>query len=116
MFLAVSRLAFNIYSWNSVLLNKAIVIAGVLYFYGHFALAKEYQASSRDELIQLTKQLQPGDRQRIKPGTYRGGIQISGIAGTAEAPIVIEAMDESDPPLFSGGGSAIHISGCNYLT
>ncbi len=59
---------------------------------------------------------QPGWRIVIAPGTYRGGIFASGILGTAEAPLVIEAADPQKKPTFQGGTESLHLTNCTYVT
>lgn len=58
----------------------------------------------------------PGTAVVLAPGVYPGGIFASGIAGTADAPIVLEAADPMRPPVIRGGGFAIQLSGVRYVT
>jgi len=58
---------------------------------------------------------EPGTTIRIAPGVYRGGIYFQR-SGTVDQPIVIEAADPADPPVFQGGGTAIQLGGCSYVT
>jgi hypothetical protein len=58
----------------------------------------------------------PGDHIRIAAGRYRPGIWVNKMQGTAQQPIVIEGSDENSPPLFEGGGEAMHFARCNYFT
>ena len=59
---------------------------------------------------------QSGTRIRIAPGTYAGGVHASGLAGTAERPIVIEGADPAKPPVFEGGAEAIHLTDPAHVT
>lgn len=53
----------------------------------------------------------------IEAGTYRGGHWLSGLQGSAVAPIVIRGADSAAPPVFTGGGSeAWHLSACHHVT
>jgi len=58
----------------------------------------------------------PGTRIRIAPGHYRPGISVSNLAGTEQAPIVIEGADARRPPRFDGGSEAWHLSNCSHVT
>lgn len=77
--------------------------------------SSEYLVSSISELQTTIPKLRPGDTLNIAPGTYEGGVWISGIQGTKQQPIRIEAADPKNPPLFLGGGSGIQITRCSYL-
>lgn len=68
------------------------------------------------ELRAALANLAPGRIVRIASGTYRGGHSVANVRGTAEKPIVIAAADPSQPPVFAGGGNAIHLSKVAYLT
>jgi len=61
--------------------------------------------------------LAPGTTVVIAPGTYRGGVYLRNVAGTAEAPVVIRGRDPKNPPVFAGGGSeGLHLMDCRYVT
>ncbi len=66
-------------------------------------------------LAAALRQAQAGDVIRIAPGTYRGGLWMEA-SGTAEAPITIEAAEAQQPPQIVGGGNAIQLHGCSYVT
>lgn len=71
-----------------------------------------------DNVGQLRRALadaRPGTIIRIAPGTYPGGTSISGLRGTADLPITIEAEGPSNPPVFQGGGSALHLQDVAHL-
>lgn len=57
----------------------------------------------------------PGTAVRILPGTYAGGAFLSDVEGTAAAPIWIGGVPGEERPVFSGGGTALQISGARYL-
>ena len=58
----------------------------------------------------------PGTRIVLKGGKYRPGVSARDLRGTAESPIVIEAANADDPPVFEGGQVAFHFSDCAHLT
>ena len=58
----------------------------------------------------------PGSRIVLKPGTYRPGVTARDLRGTADAPVVIEAAERSNPPVFEGGRVGLHFSDCAHLT
>lgn len=57
----------------------------------------------------------PGTRIRLAAGRYSPGLFIT-LAGTKDAPIIIEGADDKDPPRFEGGKEALHLSDCTYVT
>ncbi len=57
----------------------------------------------------------PGTAIRIHAGTYPGGAYVSGVAGTADAPIWIGGAPGEARPVFEGGGTAMQLSGVRYL-
>lgn len=67
-------------------------------------------------LREALKRLAPGVVVRIAPGVYQPGLVVSGARGTADKPIVIEAMDADNPPVFIGGSQAWHLSDVSRLT
>jgi hypothetical protein len=71
--------------------------------------------SSDDQLRTALRAAQPGARIRISAGTYRPGVYVSNLHGSAEAPIIIEGAAEANPPVFQGGGEAWHLSDCSYI-
>ena len=72
--------------------------------------------SADAELQQAMRNAKAGDVMRVAAGSYRGGVFAEAISGTAESPIVIEAADEKNPPIFDGGANGIQLSRCSYVT
>jgi hypothetical protein len=68
------------------------------------------RVTSRDELVRALADAKPGTTILVAPGTYRGGLSRSGLAGTKEHPIVIAGADPKNPPVIEGGGSGLHLS------
>ncbi len=60
------------------------------------------QVASDSEFRQAVRSARPGTVIRIRPGQYTGGVWISNLHGQPGAPIVIEAADPNDPPVFVG--------------
>ncbi len=75
----------------------------------------EVTVRTSEELRHAFSQANPGDRIRVAPGKYRGGISIRNVSGRKDAPIVIAAADEKNPPVFEGGNSGMMLSDCNHL-
>lgn len=69
----------------------------------------EVRVADDDALRAALRAAQPGTTIVIAAGTYRGGITVEGLAGTAREPIVIRGADARQPPLFEGGGNAFHL-------
>lgn len=57
----------------------------------------------------------PGDTILLAPGSYAGGLYVEGLQGAEGSPIVIAAADPDDPPVFVGGGSALHLVDPAYV-
>ena len=72
-------------------------------------------ASPFGDIEQAVAVATPGTAVRVLPGTYAGGAFIAGVEGTATAPIWIGGVPGDPRPVFSGGGTAIQISGARYL-
>ena len=97
---------------NTLIRCMAVVMAAA----GSRAGAGEIAVRNSAELAEALRKLAPGTTVIIAPGSYRGGIYLSNVAGTAEAPIVIRGAEAENPPVFSGGGSeALHLSDCKYV-
>jgi hypothetical protein len=78
--------------------------------------AEEILVSSPSQLQSEIRRLTPGTTLLLAPGTYTGGIYLENISGTDAAPIVIRGIDPNNPPVFSGGGQALHLADCSYVT
>tara|TARA_R110002096_G_scaffold91625_20_gene207368 strand:- start:2706 stop:3884 length:1179 start_codon:yes stop_codon:yes gene_type:complete len=80
--------------------------------------AAPVSVNDRAGLITAAQSAIPGTVIRLEAGNYAGGVQIRAVNGTESAPIVIEAADPENPPLFSanlGGNTAIQLSGCSHI-
>lgn len=63
-----------------------------------------------NQLRQVLRSVPPGVTIRIQGGQYPGNVWIQNLHGTADAPIVIEAADPQNPPVFVGGDGGWQIS------
>jgi hypothetical protein len=57
----------------------------------------------------------PGTAVVVHAGVYAGGIYLSNIGGTAQAPIWIGGAAGESPPIIDGGTEGMHISYANFL-
>ncbi|MCA9670269.1 MAG: right-handed parallel beta-helix repeat-containing protein [Myxococcales bacterium] len=64
---------------------------------------------------EAVKHATPGSAIRVHSGTYSGGVSISGLAGTAAAPIWIGGAPGETKPVLQGGGEALHLTKVRYL-
>jgi hypothetical protein len=71
---------------------------------------------SPEELRRGLAGVGPGTVIAVAPGEYGGGYSLRGASGRPGAPIVIRAAEPARPPLFTGGRSAWHLSGCSHVT
>ena len=95
----------------------AILLASATLLPLHAAEADRLTTVVRDEtsLTASLRALRPGSIVRIAPGEYRPGILLRNVHGSAESPILIEALDPARPPVFRGGSQAWHLSGLSHV-
>jgi hypothetical protein len=67
------------------------------------------------EFVAAARDAKPGRHILLEPGEYKGGVHIENLHGTVKDPIVIDAADPKNPPVFVGGGSGIHFSKISYV-
>ncbi|UCD50149.1 MAG: right-handed parallel beta-helix repeat-containing protein [Phycisphaerales bacterium] len=67
------------------------------------------------ELLTTARGAAPGTTIILEPGEYSGGLYLHNVAGTKEHLILIKGADPNDPPVFRGGGQALHLADCSYL-
>jgi hypothetical protein len=79
-------------------------------------VARQVTVGNIQALRAAMSQATPGTTILVPPGTYTGAIHLSGVSGTAESRITIKGSDPANPPIFSGGSQALHLSDCNYIT
>lgn len=80
------------------------------------AYAAKQTIRNAAELRAALPKLKPGTTLSLATGEYGGGYFLEKISGTAAAPIVIQAADPKNPPVFSKGKTSWQLSDCNYLT
>jgi Right handed beta helix region len=68
------------------------------------------------ELVRALARATPGRTIALAPGMYEGGIYATDIAGTADAPIVIEAADPAHLPIVRGGGPGLQLTRVQHVT
>lgn len=68
-----------------------------------------HRVATRDELLQAARAAKPGSQILLEPGVYRGGIELAGLRGSADQPIVIGAVDRARPPVIEGGSAGLHL-------
>jgi hypothetical protein len=64
-------------------------------------VAMDYAATPESYVARLGE-LKPGDRLLLRPGTYRDGLAVHGVRGTADAPIAITGPASGAPAIFLG--------------
>jgi hypothetical protein len=73
------------------------------------------QVASDSQFRQAVRSARPGTVIRLRPGQYTGGVWISNLQGEQGAPIVIEAADPNDPPVFVGGDTGWHLAEASHV-
>lgn len=71
--------------------------------------------SDAGQLRRALAAAEPGDVILLVPGTYAGGLYVESLQGAEGRPIVIAGADPDDPPVFVGGGSALHLVDPAYV-
>ncbi|MCC7139501.1 MAG: right-handed parallel beta-helix repeat-containing protein [Planctomycetes bacterium] len=67
------------------------------------------------ELRAAAAAARPGQRIRLAPGTYEGGIHLEGLRGAEGKPVVVEPEDPKRPPVVRGGGSGLQLSSASWV-
>jgi Right handed beta helix region len=78
--------------------------------------AAEVRVTDSSALRAALSRPAPGTTVLLAPGVYEGGVYLAEVAGTPEAPIVVEGADANDPPIFRQGGTALHLADCRFVT
>lgn len=68
------------------------------------------------QLRNALAELKPGSVVRIAPGNYRPGLSVRDIRGSADKPVLVEALDPENPPVFEGGNEAWHLTDVSHFT
>jgi hypothetical protein len=97
---------------RSVPLLLPVVGAFLLGAYGTSSAKESAEVRVRtvEEIRRAAGAAKPGTRIRIAPGTYAGGLHVTGLTGAPGRPVVLEAADPKDPPRFQGGPNGIQLS------
>lgn len=94
----------------AMLMTFGLIVCGLR------AVGGEVTVRDADGLRQELRRARPGSVIKLAPGNYGSGIYVEKINGTKDQPIVVAAVDEQNPPVFTGGNEALHFVDCNYLT
>jgi hypothetical protein len=99
---------------NLALMSHAL--ATCLLLSGSRCEADEIHVADSAGLRRVAGHLGPGTTLSLAPGEYAGGLYLHDLAGTPEAPVVIQGTEPNNPPVFRGGRQALHLSDCRYVT
>ena len=91
------------------MLRTALLLA----FLSSAAISADVPVADSDALGRALREAKPGTVIRLAPGRYAGGHSVSGVNGTAAAPIVV-AGAAGGASVIEGGASGIHLAGCSY--
>jgi len=75
----------------------------------------EIRVGASAQLRAAVTHLAPGTTLLLEPGVYEGSLYLRNVAGKEGAPVVIQGADPNRPPVFRGGGTALHLSGCRHV-
>ncbi len=77
---------------------------------------QEVRIGNSVELRTALEHLTPGMTILLGAGDYQGGVYLSNVVGTEDAPVVIQGAKPNAPPVFKGGGGqAFHFSDCSHI-
>ena len=79
-------------------------------------LLEEIRVRSSEELLAAARAARAGAVIVLAPGEYAPDVRIEGLRGSERRPIVIRGADPDDPPVFEGGGQALHLVDCSFVT
>ncbi len=78
--------------------------------------AGEIRVADSAQLQAAVAHLTPGTTVLLGPGVYQGGVYLSNVSGTQDAPVVIQGAEPNAPPVFRGdGGQAFHLADCSHI-
>ncbi len=92
------------------------IVAAVSVILCQPSAAAELHINNSSQLSRALRDAKPGTVISIAPGDYSGGLYLSGTSGKEGQPITVQGSDPKDPPLFSGGGQALHLADCSFIT
>jgi len=92
-------------SWSAALLATLASLAP----------AATIRVGNPSEFRQALARARAGTVVSLAPGRYRGYFLGRGLHGSPDAPIVIEAANPDNPPLFLGTSECIHLSNVSHL-
>ena len=78
----------------------------------------EVRIAGPSDYRQQLERLEPGDTLALDPGTYRRGLPVHGLRGTAERPIHIAGPEKGRPAVFlaRSGHNTVSIANSAYVT
>jgi hypothetical protein len=88
----------------------ALLLSIAMLARGASAGAAEVRVRDAAGLRKAAAAAAPGTSILLEPGDYAGGITIDGLKGAPGKPVRIAAADPERPPVFRGGGVAIHLT------
>ena len=93
------------------------IVSATLLFYSPalISTAVEVKVSDRAGLVSALQKAGPGTVIVVAPGNYEGGLSAAKLAGEKANRIIVKAADPKQPPVFAGGASGIHLSGCSFV-
>lgn len=97
-------------------MKKAIVVFIVCIICSSATLGNTVAVRNAEGLRIALARVKPGTTITLASGDYGSGLQLERIQGSKENPILIIAADPQHPPVFQGGGQAMHFVDCNYVT
>jgi hypothetical protein len=95
-----------------------VVAAASAAVLGSFTAARDQRIVVRTsaELSAALRGAGPGTTIALASGSYDGNIYAASVAGSAAAPIIIEAADADDRPVIRGGDTGIQLSDVEHVT
>jgi hypothetical protein len=86
-----------------------------LLFSGVQADAESFFLKPSSGLNEKLKNVAPGDSIHLAAGIYSRGITLTDIDATPDDPVVIQAQDPDNPPVFTGAAEGVKLRSCSFI-
>ncbi len=96
-------------------MNRIAMIGILTVLVAGTVVGRSIEVRDTSELKSALRTVKSGDEIIIESGQYRGGHSLNGISGQPGRPIIITGRDPNNPPVFTEGTQALHLSDCNYI-
>lgn len=94
---------------------KRVAVIAVIGLLSRAVFAETVTVHDTDSFRQAVRKAKPGTTVLVAAGEYAGGFWFENVKGEPGKPVVIAGADPKNPPVFKGGGEAMHFAGAAHL-